>query len=97
MSSVLAHPVGNVSQRPRSQPPRSPLRLTPLLDKPGPLKHSEMLGDGGLTHVERCGQVLYRCLTFGETGQDRPPSWVGKGGERRAQGVSPHVYHFLVI
>jgi len=43
-------------------------------------------------------KVLDRCLALGETGQDRPPGRVGKGGERRAEVVGLlHVYHQLVI
>ena len=81
MGSVLADPVGNVAQRVRTKPSRPPLRLTTLLDETGPLEHPQVLGDGGLAHVERLGEVLDRRLARGEPGQDRPPGRVGKSGE----------------
>ena len=98
MAAVLAHPVCDVPQRPGSQPSRSPLRLPALFDEARPFEHPEMLRDGWLAHVERCGQVLDRRLALGESGQDRPPGRVGEGGERDAEGIGRlHVHHFLVI
>src|SRR6187402_1312940 len=60
VAAVLAHPIGNLPQRPRLQSTRSPLRLASLLDEPRPLEHAKVLGDRGLAHVEGCGEVLDR-------------------------------------
>src|SRR5688572_24137236 len=87
MALVLVDPSGDVSQGPRPQPARPPLRLPALLDEAGPFQYPQVLGDRGLTHVERCGQILDRRLPLGEPGQDRPPSRVGKSGEREAEGI----------
>src|SRR6188768_2421953 len=96
--AVLAHPIGDLPERPRLQSTRSPLRLPSLLDETGLLEHPEMLGDGWLAHVEGCGEILDRRLALGESGQDRAPRRVGEGGECRAEGVGLlHVHHYLVI
>src|ERR1700675_3836500 len=68
MAAVLADPFGDVSQRATPKPWGPPLCLATPLDQPRPLQHPEMLGDCRLRHVEWSGQVLDRCLAFGETG-----------------------------
>jgi hypothetical protein len=85
--SVLTDPVGDVSQRSRPKPPRSPLRVPALLDESGALQHPEVLGDSGLTHLEGFRQLRDRGLALRKTGQDGPPSRVGESGERGAERV----------
>jgi len=98
VAAVLTHPAGDFPQRTRLKPSWSPLRLAPLLDEPGPFEYAKVLGDGGLTHVEGCRQVLDGGLAFGEPGKDRPPGRIGEGGERRAEGIGLlHVHYCLVI
>src|SRR4249919_1046531 len=77
VAPVVLHPVGDVPQRSRPQPSRSPLGLPSLLDEPRPFQHPQVLGDRGLTHLERGRQVLDRSLTRREAGQDGPTSRVG--------------------
>ena len=90
VASVLAHPIGDIPEGTGPEASGSPLRLPPLLDEPGSFEHPEMLGDGGLTHVEWRGQVLDRGFAFGQPGQDRPASRVRQGCEGDAERVGLH-------
>src|SRR3954466_1187 len=87
---VEADPIGHVPERGCAQTTWAPLRLPTLLDEAGAFQHPQVLRDRGLAHVERFGEVLHRCVTRSETGEDRPTGRVGEGGERRAEGVLRH-------
>jgi hypothetical protein len=48
-------------------------------------EHLQVLGDGGLRHLERLCQFHDRGFSAGETRQDGAPGGVGEGGEGRVQ------------
>src|SRR5215203_1805851 len=94
MAAVLIDPAGDLPERPRLQPAWSPLRPSSLLDEPSSLEHPQVLGNGGLAHVEGSGKILDRGFALSEPGQDRTPRRVGEGGECRAERVDRlHAHH----
>src|SRR4051794_4649505 len=95
--AILVDPVGDLPERTRLQSARTPLGLPSLLDEARSFQHSEVLGDGGLAHVEGRPEVLHGRLAGGETSKDRPARRVGECGERGAERVSRHAHHLSVI
>jgi hypothetical protein len=62
------------------------LRVAAAADQASALQHLEVLGDGGLAHRERFGELRYRSLSGRQTREDGSASRVGEGGER---GIKP--------
>src|SRR4051812_23999913 len=62
-----------------------------------------MLGDGGLAHRERLGQLGHRRLAGREAREDRPPGGIGERGERcvetfgRRHCITSELHNWMVI
>src|SRR4051812_23612469 len=92
---VELDPRGGVLQRPRLQPARPPLRFAAAGDEPRALEHLQVLGNRRQGHVERLGQLVHRRLPPRQPPENRPPSRVGKGRERGAEGVRHRCTDYL--
>src|SRR5262245_27940762 len=57
---VLLGPVRHLLERRRLQPPGAPLRIAAARDQARALQHLEVLGYGGLAHVEGRAQLGHR-------------------------------------
>src|ERR1700688_779031 len=82
--AIFVEPVVRLLERGRFDLARPHLRIAGARDQPGALKHLEMLGDGGQTHLEWRGQFRHRGFPEREAGQDGA---AGGGGERRERGA----------
>ena len=79
--AVVLQPAGGVGQRLGLEPAGAALGVAAARDQAGALQHLEMLGDRGLAHRERLGELVHRGLAQRQPGEDRPARRVGKSGE----------------
>ena len=83
--AVALEPVGGLGERLGLEPARPPLRVAAARNQPGALEHLEVLGDRGLAHRERLGELRHRGLARREPGEDRPAGGIGERRERRVE------------
>ncbi len=86
-AAVVTHPVGDCFERTCFEAARPPLAFASAGDEAGAFKHFEVLGDCREAHGERFGKFGDRGFAFRQLRQDRPPGWIGKGGEGDAERV----------
>ena len=79
--AVVLQPAGGVGSGWRLEPAGAALGVAAARDQAGVLQHLEVLGDRGLAHLERLGELLDRGLAQREPREDRPSRRVGKSGE----------------
>jgi hypothetical protein len=65
---------------------RPALSVAAAGDQPGALQNPQMLGDGGLAHAERPGELRDGSLAGSETGKNGAASGIGKSSEGGVQG-----------
>src|SRR3954467_10106473 len=66
---------------------RTPLRVATTTDQTCPLEHLQVPRDRGKADVERLGELVHRCLSLREPGEDRPSSGIGQRGEHDTEAV----------
>ncbi len=80
---VVFSPIDNFFQRSGLDAAAPPLCVAALGHQARPLKHTQMLGDGGLGQGERCGKFAHRAFPHQKARQDGAAGGVSKGGEGR--------------
>lgn len=80
-------PVRDLFHRRGREPARTPLRVAPAHDEPGPFEHFQMFRNRRLTEFERRHQFRDAGFTARELSQDRPSGWIAKRVEGGAQGA----------
>ena len=88
--AVALQPFGGFRERLGLEPARPSLRVAAARDQAGALQHLEVLGDRGLAHRERLGQLRHGRLTRREPGEDRPPGRIRERRERRVETIVHH-------
>jgi hypothetical protein len=85
--AVFFEPFGGLDKRLGFEAAGAALSVSAAGDEAGALKNFEVLGNGGLGHGKRLGQLHDRCFAGGEARKDRPPSWIGEGSEGGIEAV----------
>src|SRR5262245_12205171 len=81
----VLQPRGDLLQGLWREPARAALLVATAGDEPGPLQDLEVLGDGGLAHLERGRQFGDRRVAGRQAGEDRAPGRIGEREERRVE------------
>src|SRR5262249_28827368 len=79
---VTLQPAASFRERLAFDPAWPSLCLAAARNQARALQYLEVLGNRGLAHGERPGQVGHRSVAACEPRQDRSPGWVGEGPER---------------
>src|SRR5256712_485323 len=89
---IALDPVGDLPQALGLEPAGPPLRVAAPGDQAGGLEHLEALRGPGEAPGGRVRELGDRRPARRQTGQDRPPPWVGDRGEPRTQRGGRHPY-----
>jgi len=87
----LDDPRIDLSERPRLERRRPPLRRLAARHEARALEHLQVLADRGEAHGERLRELGHRRAALRQTREDRAARWIGEGAERDAQPVDRHV------
>jgi hypothetical protein len=69
------------------EPAGAALRVAPARDEASALENLDVLGDRGLAHRERLGELGHGGLAGGEPRKDRPPRRIGERDEGGVEAV----------
>lgn len=84
---VVFDPVHGLIQSFGFQSAGTPLRIAANRNESGALEHFQVLGDGGLAHLEGLGELHHRRFPGREPCEDGAASRVGEGGEGEVEAL----------
>jgi hypothetical protein len=102
-AAVLFEPLRSICEGLSFEAARAALGVAAARDEAGALEDFEVLGDGGLGHLERLDQLVDGGIAGGEACEDGAASGIGEGGESgvesigRGHCITFGLYNHLVI